>query len=261
MTKEPPGDDHRRHGRVEVTLGNHRLHLMGDGAVFWPSRRTLLVADTHFGKESTFRRAAIPVPSGATGGTLATLDRLIERTGPRRLVFLGDLFHDRRSLSRSTTDHMNRFFDRHESVSMTLVRGNHDTATGRLPSGWPIEDVGPRWRIGSVALEHYPADPPDGCDLLMCGHLHPAVRLRHGDDRLGKLACFWFRSGTLVLPAIGDFTGTATITPRDDDRVFLWVENKIIPHRWDVARDEGRRGGRMRPPTTGSAKSPRRLVR
>ena len=223
--------DGQTFGGVKVELGGHELVLLGDGAVYWPEQQTLLVADTHFGKEATFRRALIPVPTGVTDSTLATLDRLIDRIEPRRLVFLGDLFHDKRSLTVATQRSMTAFFDRHDSVTMVLVRGNHDAATGRLPPTWPIEDVGPRWRIDSVALEHFPADPPEGCSLLMCGHLHPAVRLRHGDDRMGKLACFWHHAGTLVLPAIGEFTGTATVSPAGDDRVWVLAEGAIFEHQ------------------------------
>ena len=246
--------------RLKISVGRTELELIG-GGVWHPDTGTLYVADAHLGKESSFRAASIAVPAGSTDETLSRLMTLIETLRPDELVFLGDLFHDRASLSAEIRQSLLRFFDDVGSTTLTLVRGNHDASVGSLPDGWPIRDVGGSSIRDRIALSHFPADPPDGCDVLLCGHLHPATRLRHGDDRLGKLPCYWVAGGTLVLPAIGDFTGTATITPRDDDRVFLWVENKIIPHRWDVARDDGRRGGRMRPPTTGSAKSPRRLVR
>jgi hypothetical protein len=59
-------------------------------------RRTLLVADAHFGKAVSFRKLGVPVPRGTTGGTLAKLDAAIADTRrarrlPRRLPAFGAL--------------------------------------------------------------------------------------------------------------------------------------------------------------------------
>lgn len=226
---------------MDVTIGRREFRLLAGGGVYWPAERALLVADTHFGKEATFRRASIAVPAGSTAGTIDSLSAMIGQTDPDRVVFLGDLFHAKTSLSESIRRSVGQFLRGHDGIEFVLVRGNHDAATGRLPDDWSITDVGPRWRLHDVALEHFPADPPEGCSLLMCGHLHPAVRLRHGDDKMGKLPCFWLAGETLVLPAMGEFTGTATIDPRPGDRVWVTAGDAVIEHRHEVARKLGRR--------------------
>ena len=63
--------------------------------LWWPAARMVMVADVHFGKAATFRRAGQPVPHGTTADNLARLDALLAATGADHLVFLGDFLHAR----------------------------------------------------------------------------------------------------------------------------------------------------------------------
>ena len=246
----------------DVRFGRLAVTLFPGGVVWWASMRTVLVADTHLGKEATFRRSSIPVPVGSTRQTLDSLSEAVERLKAERVIVLGDLFHDRLSLSEEIRGVVEGFWSRHADVRFVLVRGNHDVSVGRLPMAWPIEDVGPRWTVEGdgcrVELAHLPADPAEGVDVLMCGHLHPAVQLRGFDPSLGKVPCYWHAmprggptrgvhdaavvdeaesrpaGGTLVLPAAGDFTGTAAVRPTTDDAVWLCAGSRVVRHRTDV---------------------------
>ena len=71
------------------------LQLLPQRALWWPAARMVLVADVHFGKAATFRRAGQPVPHGTTADNLARLDALLAATGADHLVFLGDFLHAR----------------------------------------------------------------------------------------------------------------------------------------------------------------------
>src|SRR5262249_50769057 len=44
-----------------VEIAGERVTLLAERAAYWQRTRTLLVADTHFGKAATFRAAGIPV--------------------------------------------------------------------------------------------------------------------------------------------------------------------------------------------------------
>lgn len=215
---------------MEVQIHGVDLTLMADRGVYWNDQRTLLVADTHFGKEATFRRHGIGVPTGSTDATLAAVGRMLDQTGAIRLVILGDLFHARSSLAPDVKISVTRFLDHHDTVEFVLIGGNHDAHVGPLPQQWPIE-VWPAGRaIGPVALGHHPGRVPDGSEILLCGHIHPAVRVSSHGDSVGKLPCFWLSDGCLVLPAIGDFTGTHAISPGRGDRIWLVAGDEIIPH-------------------------------
>ena len=230
--------------QIPLTLHGCSLTLLGGGGIYLPDHRLLLVADLHLGKEATFRNAAIPVPIGATGGTLDQLSDLIAHSDCRRVCFVGDLFHDADSLSDEVCRDVEAFLDRHRETDFSLVIGNHDEQVGRLPEEWPIADWGHRHRIDRVELSHYPADPVDDETILFCGHLHPSIKLTHGDDRFGKLPCFWMADRTVVMPAFGQFTGTATVQPRDGDRVWVVAEDALFEMPASGKRRHRRRVGK-----------------
>ncbi len=215
---------------MDVQLHGIDLHLMADRGVFWPEQQTLFVADTHFGKDATFRHHGIGVPTGGTDGTLAAIDRMLSHTLAVRLVILGDMFHARSSLATDVKASVANFFAKHDAVEFVLVRGNHDAHVGSLPADWPIEIVEPgtsiRTSTGSVGLNHDPGDDIGDHALMLCGHIHPSVKV----PGAGKLPCFYLSNRALVLPAIGEFTGTHAVTPGRNDRVWLVAEEEVIEY-------------------------------
>ena len=210
---------------IEFERNGLQLQLFAERAVFWPDQSMLLIADTHFGKEATFRHHGIPVPVGSTDGTLHTISSLLEFTAADHLVILGDMFHARSSLSKEVTGSLDAFFLEHSGLSTTLVRGNHDAHLGQLPPSWSIEIVEQNHRIDRLALAHHPNANLAGAELLLCGHLHPAIRV---GGSLGKLPCFHLREGVMVLPAIGQFTGTHLIKLRRADQAWAVTGDEII---------------------------------
>ena len=70
-------------------------------------------------------------------------------------------------------------------------------------------------------------DSPSADTLTLCGHLHPAVRLRGPVSSL-RADCFYLTPAALVLPAFGAFTGSKVITPRTHDRVFVVGDREVI---------------------------------
>lgn len=213
---------------LNVSINGIELTLFAERAAYAEQHRALFIADTHFGKDATFRRHGLPVPVGSSEQTLRTVDKLLNETSARRLVILGDLFHARSSLSQGVQRSLDAFFAQHASVEFVLVRGNHDKHLISLPTGWPIEIVEPGARIEGIVLSHEPMQVPDDADAVLCGHLHPAIRFVNASESLGKLPCFWLSQGCLVLPAIGVFTGTHAIRMKDDDRAWVVVEDEII---------------------------------
>ncbi len=168
------------------------------------------------------------MPVGATDATLANITRMLRRTQASRLCILGDMFHARSSIAPDVRESLERFFTEFSRVEMTLIRGNHDVRVGAFPNSWPIKIVDPGLSIDRVSLGHHPAEVPAGADLYLCGHLHPAISVSSGAERLGKMPCFWHSRGQLVLPAIGAFTGTQVVNPSLGDSAWITADDKIF---------------------------------
>src|SRR5262245_36096104 len=77
------------------------LHFAGkqlwadpSGALVWPERRLIVVADLHLEKGTSGATQHVLLPPYDTQATLMRIAGLIERYAPRRIVSLGDGFHD-----------------------------------------------------------------------------------------------------------------------------------------------------------------------
>ncbi|AEG91978.1 ligase-associated DNA damage response endonuclease PdeM [Ramlibacter tataouinensis] len=211
---------------LSIPLSGTEAALHPSGALYLPARRTLLVADAHFGKAVSFRRLGVPVPEATTQATLDTLSDALAASGAQRLVFLGDFLHSARSHAAQTLDALERWRLRHTGLEMVLVRGNHDERAGDPPPRLGIEVVDGPLACGPFALSHHP-EPVAG-RYVLAGHWHPCVSVRGRAFERLRLPCFWFGddSGAApdqavgVLPAFGEFTGMHRIEPRAGDRVF-----------------------------------------
>lgn len=192
-----------------VHWAGETLHLLPAHALWWPAGQSLFIADLHLGKAASYRAQGQPVPGGTTQDNLARLDVLIATHRPRRLVCLGDFLHAASGRTPPVLKALHDWRERHRSVAMTLVRGNHDDRAGDPPPEAGIEVVDEPWLLGPFACCHHPR--PDGdrhpTHFILAGHLHPVCRLNGpGRDAL-RLPCFVSEPGQAVLPAFGAFTG------------------------------------------------------
>jgi DNA ligase-associated metallophosphoesterase len=210
----------------ETAIASEPLLLLPERAAFWPRTKTLLVADPHWGKAAAFRAAGLPVPGGPTAAGLDRLAGLIERYAARRLILLGDLFHARTSFALETMTAIAGWRERLSGCEVVLVRGNHDRRAGDPPPKLRIACVTGPLVEPPFALTHHPVETPDLYTLA--GHVHPAARLTGPGRQRLRVPCFVLGDRVGILPAFGDFTGTATIAPRPGDRVYVIAGGDVI---------------------------------
>jgi DNA ligase-associated metallophosphoesterase len=169
--------------------------------------------------------AAVPVPVGTTAESLRKLSAAIDATHCTQLVFLGDLWHSKEGRKDEILTSLRSWRECYPKVDMVLVEGNHDRRSGVLPPELGITTVGEPFSEGPFALCHYPADVEGS--YCLSGHIHPAVSLSAPARQSLRLPCFWFTDRYAVLPAFGEFTGTADIEPRSSDRVFAIADDRL----------------------------------
>lgn len=222
-----------------VSLQGFPMRLLVGRGVHLADQDTLLVADLHLGKDADFRRQRIPVPEGSSGTTLRRVASMIRQTCAVRVVFLGDVVHSPAPLSSHLRQDLDGFFDEFDQCEFCLTRGNHDREIESQVQSWPIKVV-PSLRLGDITLSHHPPEVLDASQLdpksidqpagrlSICGHVHPSFRPRSLSDQVGRLPCFLYRLGCLVLPAVGDFTGTHRVSRRPGDRIWVIADNQVI---------------------------------
>ena len=212
---------------IRLTIAAEAVRLLPERALFWQGAGTLVVADMHWGKAATFRAAGIPIPGGATADDLARLDSALSRTGARRLVVLGDLFHAKAGrVATRTLAALREWRERWTELEIQLVRGNHDRHAGDPPQDLRIHCVNAPAFLPPFVLRHEPRESAEGYTLA--GHLHPALVMSGPALQRERLPCFLVRPGVTILPAFGSFTGTASVMPESADRAFVVADGEVL---------------------------------
>jgi DNA ligase-associated metallophosphoesterase len=189
--------------RRPVRLRLHGIELEPDisGALYVPDYRTLLVADLHLEKGSSFARYGLHIPPYDTRSTLAVLESVIARRKPERLVSLGDSFHDARAGERLDGGDLARLRRLSDTIDVCWLIGNHDPV---LPLGLGGR-IATEIALGPLTLRHLPKTSL-GADVEIAGHLHPVASISRRGRRVTSRS-FVAGSRRLIMPAFGAYTG------------------------------------------------------
>ncbi len=214
-----------------MLLAGESVQLLGDRALHWVARRRLLIADLHLGKEDSFRRAGVALPSGVTEGYLQRLSQLIAQTQAESLWVLGDLLHGP-IIDGRWREQWQHWRARHRQLELAVVPGNHDRALAA--AGLEVLTLADGIRDGSFEFRHAPASASAArASHLICGHLHPVARFP-GVAR--RWPSFWLRSGMTVLPAFSEFTGGFLVAPVPGEAIVACVEGAAVRRHGIVGR-------------------------
>jgi uncharacterized protein len=201
-------------GGLRIALSNVEVMLRWSGALWLETERTLVVADLHFEKGSSYAaRFGQMLPPYDTRETLDRLDREIALLSPERLIFLGDSFHDRDGEARLAADDYQRLEGLALGRELVWAVGNHDADGPKALPGDIIDEAS----LMGLTLRH---EPQPGVQLgEVAGHLHPAAKVSSGRATIRR-RCFVTDGQRLVLPAFGAFTGGLNILDEAFSNLF-----------------------------------------
>lgn len=200
------------HDFAEMQFAGEELILTKSNAVYWPRERTLLVADLHLEKGSWFAQHGQMLPPYDSRETLERIADTVKATGARRIITLGDNFHDDAGWER---------LDRYaagmlESLTRTLdwvwITGNHDEHMPKDFQGAFGAETVEEMELNGIILRH--EAKPGETRAEMSGHYHPKMRVRVRERHIARpCAVVSTMSGVkgdaqrMILPAFGAYTG------------------------------------------------------
>ncbi len=185
---------------VPLSFAGHDFIALPQAALFWPSRRALLLADLHFEKASWFARLGQMLPPYDSAATLDAVEALVAATGAREVWCLGDSFHDSGGAARLPADVRARIAALTQAVDWIWVTGNHDARMDQGIGGRILVEA----QVDGLILRHE-ADPTES-NPEVSGHFHPKLRLSLRGRNVSR-RCFVRGQGKLVMPAFGALTG------------------------------------------------------
>ena len=190
---------------VRFSFAGQQFAALGPGALWWPARRALIVADLHLEKGSWFAKYGQMLPPYDSLATLADLTALVAACAPSELWCLGDSFHDAAGCARLPGEAQAMLRALTGALDWVWVTGNHDAG---FAAGGVIDLCGGRIVdeavVDGIVLRHE-ADARDPRPE-MSGHFHPKLRVTLRGRHVAR-RCFVASTTKLILPAFGSLTG------------------------------------------------------
>ena len=197
----------------EISLRGSALVADPAGALYWPDEKLLIVADLHLEKGSAFAVRGVLLPPYDTAETLARLAPLIAHYAPRRVIALGDNFHDGGGPARMADGDRAALKALQRGRDWIWIVGNHDPD--------PVENIGGAFietlALGSLTFRHEPTDEPQAGEIA--GHLHPVARVARRGRAVSR-RCFASDGERLVMPAFGAYAGGLNVRDRAFAQLF-----------------------------------------
>jgi uncharacterized protein len=213
---------------VPFSFAGEELALAGARALYWPRENALLLADLHLEKASFFARHGQMLPPYDSREALERVAAAIRLTGARRVLCLGDNFHDEMGAARLEPHAAGMLDALTRMVDWVWIAGNHDQ--GQARHGTVVDEL----ELGGLILRHEAV--PGETRPELSGHFHPKLRITARGRSISR-PCAVRTESKLILPAFGTLTGgmdaadpaiRAALHPAREADALLGVQGKLV---------------------------------
>ena len=216
--------------------------LTKSNALYWPRERALLVADLHLEKGSWYAKRGQMLPPYDSRETLERIADAIRTTGGRRVITLGDNFHDSEGTARLDDYASGMLESLTRALDWVWITGNHDEVMARSFGATIAEEM----ELGGIVLRHIARRGETRPELS--GHFHPKMRLNVRERRISRPCAVIGRSQAggdrMILPAFGTYTGgmdagdpaiLKALSPARQIEALLPAKGRLV--RFELFRD------------------------
>ena len=181
------------------------VRITSDRCLILDEGPTVVLGDLHLGYEKALEQEGMYLPRINTESIRESLNDIISRYEPKRIVLLGDIKHDFKRAGFEEKREVRKIFSLlAEAAQVVAVKGNHDNFLQNIVSdlGFLVVDY---IDIRGFRLEHGHVD--SGVRPVIIGHEHPSVRIPGTVGGGLKIQCFVHaeRDGVIVLPPFSPF--------------------------------------------------------
>lgn len=216
-------EDASQAGSCRVLLGGKAFIADHTGALYWPSEKTLIVADLHLEKGSYLTEDGVVLPPYDTASAFEKLEEALDRYDPPRVIALGDSFCGGEDVRLSAHD-ADWLHDLIEDREWYWVNG---PAQAPVPEGFG-GTVLPHLSLGGIKFRYEPVRAPVSHEIA--GRMHPVAQvMEYGHAMRGR--CFVSNGMRLILPSIGAYSAGQNVLDKAFDPLlgheglFVWSIN------------------------------------
>ena len=185
-----------------IEFYNHKLQINKEGILFWLEKEIAIVSDLHLEKGSSFASTGQFIPPHDSEETLKKLLNVIDNYKVKKVILLGDTFHDKDAFHRMSSKVRFLFEELIKNYEVIFILGNHENKM-KIDSinfyyDYVVDDI------------HFLHEAVQKNINQISGHFHPVATIKVSSKKV-TTKCLIHTNNHIILPSFGEFTGGLNI--------------------------------------------------
>ena len=185
-----------------IEFYNHKLQINKEGILFWLEKEIAIVSDLHLEKGSSFASTGQFIPPYDSEETLKKLLNVIDNYKVKKVILLGDTFHDKDAFHRMQSKVKFLFEELIKNYEVIFILGNHENKMKIDSINFYQEYV-----VDNVRFIHEAVQENIN---QISGHYHPVASIKVSSKKI-TTKCLIHTNNHIILPSFGVFTGGLNI--------------------------------------------------
>ena len=181
-----------------IEFYNHKLQINKEGILFWLEKEIAIVSDLHLEKGSSFASTGQFIPPYDSEETLKKLLNVIDNYKVKKVILLGDTFHDKDAFHRMSSKVRFLFEELIKNYEVIFILGNHENKMKIDSINFYQEYV-----VDNVRFIHEAVQENIN---QISGHYHPVASIKVNSKKI-TTKCLIHTNNHIILPSFGVFTG------------------------------------------------------
>ena len=185
-----------------INFNNHKFQISKEGILFWINKQIAIISDLHLEKGSSFGPSRQFLPPYDSEETLKKICKATKNHEIKKIILLGDTFHDKNAFDRMSEKVFILFKSLIEKYEVIFILGNHESKfeIGRINflNEYVIDDI------------HFIHQALQTSIFQISGHFHPVATVKSSIKKI-TAKCLLHTNNHIILPSFGEYTGGLNI--------------------------------------------------
>ena len=194
-----------------INFNKNKFQISKEGILFWFEKKIAIISDLHLEKGSGYGPTGQFLPPYDSVETLTKLITTTKKYNIKKIILLGDTFHDKNAFIRMSKKVLFLFETFLKQYEVIFILGNHE-------NNMELENIK---FYNEYVLDgiHFIHQASKKHIYQISGHYHPIATVTTGSKKItGK--CFIQLKYNLILPSFGVYTGGLNIKNKIFREIF-----------------------------------------
>ena len=185
-----------------INFNNHKFQISKEGILFWIDKQIAIISDLHLEKGSSFGSSRQFLPPYDSEETLKKIFKATKNHEIKKIILLGDTFHDKNAFDRMSEKVFILFKSLIEKYEVIFILGNHESKFEiggiNFLNEYVIDDI------------HFIHQALQTSTFQISGHFHPVASVKSSIKKI-TAKCLLHTNNHIILPSFGQYTGGLNI--------------------------------------------------